>query len=539
MPLAQTVPAVSPRAQGPRPALAFGLIVLAALLVGAAHVAANYFTPYGFHRDEFLYLAMGRHLRLWAMDFPPMMALMARATRQLLGDSLPAIRALPAVAHVLLVLMAGVLAREFGGGRFAQVLAALSVALAPLFMRPGALFHPVVFDQLWWTLALLALARLGRTSEASGDTGDPFAWLGLGIVAGLGLLTKFSIGFLGVGMLVGLILSRQRRALATWSPYQALVVALAIGSPSIVGQARLGFPVVPQMQNLEATQLTHVGYLDYLFGQVLFLGPIAILVILGALRLLFAPSARAYRAVGWTCVATFVLLMVLHGKAYYIGPIYPTLIAAGAAALELGTAGLARNAFGRAAAYGLRGIVVVLVLAYGLGSIPMGLPILHPRIMADYSADLGITAAVTTNHGAVLRLPQDYADMLGWRHEVAAVARAFKGLPPAQQAEAVVSGRNYGQAGAIDYWGPGMGLPPAISPAGSYWFFGPGRKPGNVLVTIGWDSTTLARYYRVVRPVLRVTNPWGVPEEQDLLVIVSEQPLEPLQQVWPSLANWY
>jgi len=145
-----------------------GLLLGIALAVVVAHVLVNIFGPYGFHRDEFLYLAMGQHLRIWAMDFPPMMALAAEASRHLLGDSLVAIRIVPAIAHALLIVLAGLAAREFGGRRFAQALAALSVALAPVFMRPGNLFHPVILDQLWWTLALLALARIGRTAEEDG-----------------------------------------------------------------------------------------------------------------------------------------------------------------------------------------------------------------------------------------------------------------------------------------------------------------------------------------------------------------------------------
>lgn len=526
-------PAAAPAPDTRRP-LEIGLLLGIALALVVAHTMVNLFSPYEFHRDEFLYLAMGRHLRLWAMDFPPMIALLARATVRLLGDSMVAIRTVPALTHGLLIFLAGVAAREFGGRRFAQALAALSVALAPVFLRPGNLYMPVILDQLWWTLALLMLARIGRTAQASGGVGDPIAWLGLGIVGGLGLLTKFSIGFIGVSMLVGLLLSPQRRVFLTRWPWGAALLALVIGSPSIVGQIRLGFPVIGQMRDLQAGQLVHVSYLEFVSSQVMFLGPIMLLPILAVLRMLTLPAERGHRVVAWSCLAAFALLLLLHGKAYYIAPIYPVLIGAGAAALELGNRVLAEHAVGRVL---VRGAVTALILIFGAFALPMGLPILKPAAMARYAASSGITEATRTNWGSQLPLPQDYADMLGWKADVDSVARVFNSLPPAERAEAVVGADSYGHAGAIDYYGPKLGLPPAISAVGSYWFFGPGTKPGNVGVVLGDDSASLARLFRSVHQVTRTSNPWGVPYERHVPIFVVRQPWRPLQQVWPSLAG--
>jgi len=528
-------PAAGRAEKGPR--LALGILLLIALLVGVAHALVNYIGPYGFHRDEFLYFAMGRHLSIWGMDFPPMIALIAEGTRRLLGDSIVAVRVVPLLAHALLIVLAGVLAREFGGGRFAQVLAAICVALSPLFMRASNLLHPVVLDQLWWTLALYALARIGRTAEERGDVGSVLAWIALGIAGGLGILTKFSIGFLGVSMLVGLLLAPQRRVLATIYPWQAAVIALVIGSPSIVGQIQLKFPIISQMQALQAGQLEHVSYFEYMFEQILMFGPMMVLPVLGVIRLLTVPAMRGYRAVAWTCLAAWALLLVLHGKAYYVGPIYPTLIAAGAAAVELGTGVIRGHAVGRITGNVLKGLLVILILLYGAVVLPMGLPFLGPTYMAQYAARLGITQATRTNYGGQLALPQDYADMIGWPEEVAAVARHYKELPPEKQKEAIIIGDSYGHAGAIDFYGPKLGLPPAVSANGTYWFFGPGTRPGNVAIVLGDDSASLTRFFRVVRPVGRMNNPWGVPEEQHARIFETEQPIKSIQEVWPSLAG--
>ncbi len=265
------------------------------------------------------------------------------------------------------------------------------------------------------------------------------------------------------------------------------------------------------------------------------LGPVILLAVLGVARLLVAPAARGQRALVWSCLATFALLMFLHGKPYYIGPIYPVLIGAGAAAIELWTGAMASRTAGRMTGNVVRGLVVAFVILFAILTLPMGLPLLPPRTMARYSNALGVTAAVTTNHGRQLRIPQDYADMLGWEREAQAVARAYQALPVDKQKQAVVFGSNYGQTGALEFYGKRLGLPPVVSAAGSFWFFGPGTRPGNVLITIGEDSADVAKNYRLVRPAWRVTNPWGVPEEQELTVIVSEQPVRTLQQLWPSL----
>jgi hypothetical protein len=259
--------------------------------------------------------------------------------------------------------------------------------------------------------------------------------------------------------------------------------------------------------------------------------------VLGIIGLLTVPAARGHRVVAWTCLAAFALLLVLHGKAYYIGPIYPVLIGAGAAGLELGTGVLAGHAVGRVTGNVLRGLVVAIILIFGLAALPFGAPMLGPGNMAAYVTRLQMTAATRTNTGVQLRLPQDYADMIGWPEEAAAVARAFKSLTPEQRAQAVVFASNYGQAGAIDFYGPRVGLPPAICNSGSYWFWGPGTKPGNVMVLIGTDSADAARYFRSVRVSGRMRNPWGVPEEQHAPILIAEGPLKTLQQAWPAWAG--
>ncbi|MEO8226333.1 MAG: glycosyltransferase family 39 protein, partial [Gemmatimonadota bacterium] len=291
-----------PSAATPAPRLARPIVTTLAALSFALHVAVNFVSPYGVHRDEFLYMAMGRHLQLWRMDFPPLIAIASEMQRALLGDSLVAIRMVPALAGALLIVLAALLAREMGGGRAAQALAALCVLGAPLFMRTAILFQPVVLDELWWTVALLALARLA-------NGGDRRWWLALGTALGLGLLTKFSIGVIAIAVSVAIVLSPLRRALLTAWPWLAALLALVIGSPSIVGQIRLGFPVMRQMSDLQQAQLSHVTPAAFLGGQAEMLGPAVLLAAAGLAVLLAVPWMRAWRVLGWSCLGALTLLL--------------------------------------------------------------------------------------------------------------------------------------------------------------------------------------------------------------------------------------
>jgi hypothetical protein len=484
-------------------------------------VTGNLTSPYGFHRDELLYLAMGRHLRLWAMDFPPAIALIANAVRATLGDSLPALRLVPAITGTLLLIAAGLIARELGGGARAQTIAALGVLASPLFLRSANLFQPVVLDQLTWTAALYALVRLCREPARSW-------WLGLGVALGLGLLVKFSAGFIGLALLIALLTSSRRGWLLTPWPWAAALIALVLGSPGLVGQIRLDFPVLAQMTDLRQSQLERVTPSDFLLGQLLW-GPATLIGWAGLAALIFDPALRSFRIVGWVCVWVFVILLALHGKPYYAGPVYPTLLGAGGVLLE-------RASRVRPGALVYWATVAALVLFMAV-LLPLSLPMLQPAAMSGYARTIGATAALRTNTGETEPLPQDFADMIGWEEQVRVITRVYRSLPAADRDATVLVAGNYGEAGALDFFGPRHGLPRVVSPAGSFWFFGPGDRPGAVVITVGVERRDLEPLFSSVTDAARIQSPWSVAEERALTIFVARNPRRTLQQVWPSLAG--
>ncbi|HEU5170988.1 MAG TPA: glycosyltransferase family 39 protein [Gemmatimonadales bacterium] len=501
---------------------AIAVVVALAALKLVILFGTNLLTPYGFHRDELLYLAMGRHLDLWRMDFPPAIALLGQASRAAFGDWLVGVRFFPALFGTLVLVLAALIARELGGGRFAQGLAALCVLANTLFLRSSVLFQPVVLDQFAWALGCYALVLLCKSDELRW-------WLLLGFAAGFGLLAKFSIGLFGAAVTLAILLTPLRRSLLSGRPWAALLLALAIGSPSLVGQVRLDWPLLGQMADLREMQLARVTPADFALG-MLRLGPTTLVALAGLGWLLLARAAQPFRALGWTAVVALALLMLAQGKPYYYGPMYPALYGAGAVFLGRLTA--------PALAPAVRWAAVLAVILYGgVLLLPLGLPILPPARMEEYTARLGLRQALRTNTGEYGRLPQDYADMLGWEEQVRAVARVYDSLPPGERQEAVIVAGNYGEAGAIDLFGPRYGLPGAVSPAGTYWFFGPGEKPGNVVVSIGVSREALLRYFGDVTAAGAVSHPYAVSEEREVPIHVSKHPRISLQELWPRLAG--
>jgi len=501
---------------------------LLAVLVGiklALHLVQLAVSPYGFHRDEFLYLAMGRHLRLWHMDFPPLIAVLANLSSALFGHTLAVVRVLPALEGTVLLVLGCLIARELGGGRFAQGLTAACLMTGGVFLRPSVLFHPVVLDQTWWTLALYCLVRLAREPR-------PRWWIGFGVATGMGLLTKFSILFFGCAALAALLGTRERRWLATPWPWLAAALAFTIGSPSIAGQVALGFPVVEQMRVLRQGQLTHMSGLRFVAEQAMMVGPVPFLIgVAGAVGLAWRPL-RPFALAGWTCIAAFALLGVLHGKSYYIAPIYPTLFAAGAVLLERYRS--ARRPWWPAV---LRGTALGVTVLMGVIGLPVAVPLLSPGITGKWAVAIGGKEALRTNTGVMETLPQDFADMLGWEEQSRALARVVDSLPPADRDSAVIFAANYGEAGAAEFYGPRYGLPPVVCVSGSYWFFGPGTRSGAVIVIIGIDSTTMAKYYDDVRPAGVITSPLSVEEERRVPLFVARRPHSTLQALWPGWAG--
>lgn len=473
---------------------------------------------YGYHRDELLYLAMGDHLDFFRMQFPPMIAVLARIADLLPGARLAGIHLLSALALAAIMAVTIAMVRRLGGGGWAQLLAALGMAAAPLFQRTGTLFQPVIYELLWWTVAGYALLVLL-------DGGAPHWWLLLGLAMGLGGLTKFSAAVFGVALGVAVLLSPLRRQLKTRWPWLGVLTGALVALPSVTGQLVHGWPFFTQLEVLRAGQLEHVTPAAFLGEQVLLAGAGIVLVLAGLLALPGSPPFRRFRGVGLYAVVACLVLMAMRGKSYYLAPVLPLLFAVGAAAVG---SWLATRPVGRWA------LVLFLVLG-GLTLLPMGIPLLPPPRMAEYAARLGITRATATNVGTQLPLPQDYADMTGWREQVAGVWVVYLALPAAEQARTVIVGANYGRAGALAAYHREFNLPYPASRSGDFHAWGPRLDDPAVVIVLGGTEADLREVFGEVREAARVYNAWGVEEERDVPIHVCRHPRLPFRELWRQL----
>lgn len=496
--------------------------IVAALALAKLLFQLITFHGYGIFRDELYYLACGRHLAWGYVEFPPLIAVLARAVTTILGDSLFAIRLLPAVAGAGLVVVTAMIARELGGGRFAQGLAGLAVIVVPAWMSIDHILNTNAFEPLFWAGCVWLALR-------AWNTGDSRYWLGFGVVAGLGLQNKHAMLFFGFGLVIGLLLTPLRKSFAQRNLWLGGAIAALIFLPNILWQISLGWPTLEFLQNAVKYKnaiLTPWQFFTTELGLTVGAVPIWIA---GLWFLFFHPRGKAYRALGWAYLIIFATLCVLHGKGYYLLPAYPMLLGAGGVCLE--------EACARPGWRWLRRALIATMLVSAAVSAPMAVPLLPVETFVRYAAWLGIENPKEERH-EMGRLPQFYADMFGWRNMAEQVATVFHGLSPEDQAHVVIFAYNYGDAGAIDYYGPGLKIPNAISGHNNYYLWGPGQTDPQVAIVIGGRPEWARRLFRDVRAAGRIVEPNAMPFENNLTIWVCREPTVPLRQVWRMLKHY-
>jgi hypothetical protein len=482
-----------------------GLHWQAIAVAGVAIAALLLLAPaYGWHRDELYFVVAGRHPALGYVDQPPLTPLLSAGMVALLGPSPVAVRILPALAFGAIVLLAALAARDFGGSRRAQALAALVVAISAL-LAGGHLDSTATYDLLAWALVLWLAVRLLAGA-------DPRLWLLVGLVAGIGLENKHIILFLGAGLAGGLLLARRWDVVRSPWAWGALGLAILIWLPNLAWQAANGFPQVEM-----AAAIAEDGGGDRAMVAVelaLFAGPLLFPVALaGAWWLLASPAARPWRALGYAAVLVFALVLLVGGKSYYAAGVLPLLIAAGALTVDgwlaRGRTRLRGAAFGAAAA--VSGVLAAVLV----------LPIVPP-------AELGSTP--------IPELYGESAEQIGWPELVATVEGAVADLPADERARAAIITSNYGEAGALELLG--RDLPPVHSGHNGYWDWGPPPDDRTIVVTVGWDPAEATRPFEGCGRAVVIDNGVGVDnQEQGRLVLVCRDLRRPWSTAWPDFRH--
>ncbi len=460
------------------------VVGLFALLKVVAHLVVA--DGWGYHRDELLYLALGRHVDWGYWSTQPFIGVVSAVLQQVSSAGPAAVHFAAVVPSVGTLIIVGLMARDFGGGPWASAIACLSVLVSPGFLRTGALFQPVVYDVFFWTLATWFILRWIVTAR------DAWLWA-LGAATGLGMLNKYSMAFFVLGAGVAALMTRDRavfRRPALWGGAALVVVMVA---PNIYWQYAHHFPVVTHLRDLSMYQLGNVTSAGFLLDQLLTFMPALFFWVAGLLWL-FGPGGRRYRTLGWTYVAILGLMLLLSGKSYYTMGAYPVLMAAGGVWMEKRSRAL-------------RWALASTAVAVGVAISPFSLPYLSAPAMASYSKTmvkaLGTDAPLRWEDGRVYPLPQDYADMLGWER-IGSLVSAAVALAD-DPAGTVVYAENYGQAGATEQYA-GVAT---ISFADSYRLWAPDAVPAgfNAMVYVNDGlGEDIAESFGRIREVGRVDN---------------------------------
>ncbi|MBW2267285.1 MAG: glycosyltransferase family 39 protein [Deltaproteobacteria bacterium] len=494
---------------------ALGTLALAKL---ALHLATS--TGYGHFRDELYYLASTEHLAWGYVEHPPLSIALLWLARTGLGESLLALRCLPALAGAATVIVTGLLARELGGGSRAQFLAALSVLVTPFYLAVGHFYSMNVFDVLLWaTLGWLAARILLRS--------EPRLWLVFGLVAGIGLLNKVSVGFLGFGLVVGLALTPQRRWFSSPWLWLGGGIAFVVFLPHLFWQIQHDWPTLEFQANARADKNPTLSPFEFAAQQFQLGNPVLLpLWLTGLGGLLASRRLAAVRPLGIAYAVLFVLFVATTAKAYYLAPIYTILFAAGAVISE---PVLARRTW--------RMPVAAAVAVFGsLPALPVALPVLSQERFIAYSRAIGLEAPVLERHEQG-SLPQNLADMHGWRELVDTVERVVASLAPEERRRAVVLATNYGEAGAVEVLGRHRGLPPVVCGHNSYWEWRPATLEGPV-IALRRSREELERWFESVERVDTVRCRWCMPYQKDAPVHVARGLKVPLEQFWREIKRF-
>lgn len=462
---------------------------------------------YGYHRDEFYYIAAGHHLALGYVDFPPLTPVLAWLDRLVFGTSLVGLRLLPALAGALIVLLTAGIARELGGGPFAQVLAALAVLLAPIYLGANSVFQTVTFDQLNWALICYLAVRLLARDDAR-------LWPVLGLALGIGLETKYTIAALAVGLTLGLLLTPARARLGTAGPWLAALIAFVLLAPNLVWQVQHGWISLSYLHTHHGKISQDTSRLSYVLEQIAYAGPLAVpLLVIGLIALFRRPR---FRALAWAALVVELIFLLSGGKSYYPAPIYALLLAGGAVAF----AGWVQ----RRRWDWVRPLAIGLLVIDGLVLLPLGLPVLPVHRMEQTK---------------LWKVRTDYADMIGWPEMASQVARVYHGIPPSERQSTVILAGNYGEAGALQLYGPRYHLPLVISGHLTYWYWKPTHVRARTVITVGYDRASLTRLFGSITRVGTVSNHDKLHnEEYGGPIFLCRQPKISLDRAWPSLQTF-
>ncbi len=482
------------------------------LLIAVVFVLAHFVTnaPYGFHRDELATLDDAQHMEWGFVAYPPLTPAVGRLEMTLFGTSTFAVRIIPTLALGFVVFLSGLIAREFGGRRKAQVLTALAVSIIPIVSIETNVLQYVSFDYFFGVLLTYCVVRLLNTE-------DPRWWVAIGAVIGLGMMTKYTMAFFVVGLAVGVFLTSARRLLLNRWLFIGVALSLLIFFPNLIWQVQHDFISLTFLKYIHARDIRLGRTKDFLPEQTFVCTSILMLpLVFMGLWFYFTKGGRKYRLLGWMFLGILVLFVIAQAKSYYPGPMYPAVLAAGAVVWERWVSGRSQGT-----SLAIQSVTWLFVVAGSVLTFALFTPVAPVN-----SLIWRVTA----------RLQDNYREEIGWTDLVENVARVYQSIPTDERSRTGIMVGNYGEAGAINLYGSKYGLPPAISGTNSLWYRTYPKSEPQTLVVVGWDPDDAHRLFQSCELAAHNTNSYGVRNEESRdhpYIFVCRQMRIPWYKFWP------
>jgi 4-amino-4-deoxy-L-arabinose transferase-like glycosyltransferase len=478
------------------------------------HFFVNLGGAYGYFRDELYYIACSEHLSWGYVDQPPLSLFILKFFRVMFGDSLVAIRSVPALAVALTMIACANIVKKMDGNLFAITIALVCLLASPIHLAMSSYFSMNSLDMLAWSIAILLVMKIN-------DDANSKTWITLGIVLGLGLLNKISVLFLGAGITVGLIVTNRKVFTTPW-PYVAALIALVIFSPYVIWNVTHDFAHLEFIKNASGEKYASRTALDFIKDILLLLNPITIpLWVTGLIALWFYKPMKKYSIIGYLFIIPFLILLFNRtSKGEYLAPAFVIVFAAGAIFFDqkINPRWITKIYF------------ALLIISFVI-LLPLATPILPVEKYIDYAALLNLKPSSNENK-ELADLPQFYADMFGWKEKARDVASVYQTLDEDDKKKCAIFSTNYGRCGAIDFFGEQYGLPKSIGNHNSYWIWGPRQYTGEVVIILGGKLSDHQDDFETCQLAATSNCAHCMPYENHVNIFICHGLKKPMGSIW-------
>jgi len=465
-------------------------------------------TCYELHRDEMLYFALGNHLNFGYASTPPLIGFLAFVVKIIFGYSEWGIKLFPALAGASSIIIIALIVKEFGGKNLAMLIAGIAFLIPGAFLRSNSLFQPVSFNQFFWLLTSYLIIRMINTRDLK-------LWLWIGFVVGLGFLNKYSIVFFAMAIIIALIISQHRKVIFSKYFLIGLLIGFLMILPNLIWQYNHNWPIIKHMAELQKYQLINNTISGFFIDQILSCLPSTIIWLAGLLMMLFLPQEKKFRFIAYTFILVLLIIVLARGKSYYTLGAYSMLFAAGGYTMEK---------YFRKRWVIVNYIVIFLGIFISAAVLPLELPYASFDTVAKYCDPDRGGIAQRWEDGKLYPIPQDYADMTGWKELTGIVATAYNMLDQDQKDKCIIYAENYGQAGAIEFYGHEYGLPKPISFHDSYLLWAPDSIANGPFIYINDEIGDMDELFNDYPEAGRVNNKYF--RENGVMVLLCTHPNE-------------